>query len=182
MAWQAYFGSPYFKIIKFDPKSTRGWLKKIVMFGQDFIPFDHKWMFLSIIKIWKWFWFLWALNIILNNFYLQIKSVGTRRLFKIVKVSSKHFLDLGARVWNFKEVYLAHLLVFLSDSKNILLLKCLLANHFKSFKEFSCGRNLTMKKDYKSSRWTPNFRCVTSNDYNLVNFYHLELTLFPKWS
>ena len=40
--------------------------------------------------------------------------------------SSKHFLDLGARVLNFKEVYLAHLLVFLSDYKNILLQKGLL--------------------------------------------------------
>ena len=66
--------------------------------------------------------------------------------------SSKHFLDLGARVLNFKEVYLAHILVFLSDSKDILLFKGLLTNHFKSFKDFSCGRNLMMKKDYKSSR------------------------------
>ena len=96
--------------------------------------------------------------------------------------SSEHFLDLGVRVLNIKEVYLAHILVFLSDSKNILLLKGLLTNHIKSFKEFSCVRNLMMKKDYKSSRWTPNFSYVTSNDHNLVNFYHLEPTLIPQWS
>ena len=35
--------------------------------------------------------------------------------------SSKHFLDVGARVLNFKEAYLTHLLVFLSDSKDMLL-------------------------------------------------------------
>ena len=96
--------------------------------------------------------------------------------------SSKHFLDLGARVLNFKGVYLYHLLVFLNYSKDILLFKGLSINHFKSSKEFSCGRNLMMKKDYKSSRWIPNFPCVTSNDHNLVNFYHLEPNHFPKWS
>ena len=51
--------------------------------------------------------------------------------------SSKHFLDLGTRVLNFKEVFLAHILVFLGDSKDILLLKGLLINHFKSSREFS---------------------------------------------
>ena len=66
--------------------------------------------------------------------------------------STKHSLDLEARVLDFKEAYLAHLLVFLSDSKNILLFKELPTNHFKSSKEFSCGRNLVKKKDYKSSR------------------------------
>ena len=48
------------------------------------------------------------------------KSVGTRRLFKIVKVPQSIFLDLGARVLNLKEVYLSHLLVFLNYSKDIL--------------------------------------------------------------
>ena len=96
--------------------------------------------------------------------------------------SSKHFLDLGARVLNLKEVYLAHILVFFSDSKSILLFKWLLTNHFKSFKELSRGRDSMRKKDYKSSRWIPNFPCVTSNDHNLVNFYHLEPILFPKLS
>ena len=38
------------------------------------------------------------------------------------------------------------------------------------------------KKDYKSSRWIPNFPCVTSNDYNLVTFYHIKPNFFPKWS
>ena len=37
--------------------------------------------------------------------------------------STKHSLDLEARVLDFKGAYLAHLLVFLSDSKDILLLK-----------------------------------------------------------
>ena len=71
--------------------------------------------------------------------------------------SSKHSLDLEARVLDFKGAYLAHLLVFLSDSKNILLFKELPTNHFKSSKEFSCGRNLVKKKDYKSSKSTPQF-------------------------
>ena len=96
--------------------------------------------------------------------------------------SSKHVLDLGARVLNFKEVYLSHLLVFLSDYKDIFLFKGLSINHFKSLKEFPWGRGLMRKKDYKSSRWTPNFPCVTSNDHNLVNLYHLEPTFFPQWS
>ena len=65
--------------------------------------------------------------------------------------STKHSLDLEARVLNFKGAYLAHLLVFLSDSKDTFLLKELPTNHFKSSKEFSCGRNLVKKKDYKSS-------------------------------
>ena len=157
----------------------KGLIEEVVMVGQGLVPIGHKCTFLSILKMRKWFWFLWVLIIILNNLYLQIICIGTRSLFKIVKVPQGIFLDLGARVLNFKEVYLAHILVFLSDSKNILLFKGLLTNHFKSFKEFSCGRNLMMKKDYKSSRWTPNFSCVTSNDYNLVNFNHHEPTLFP---
>ena len=66
--------------------------------------------------------------------------------------SSRHFLDLGARVVNFKEAYLSHLLVFLSDYKEILIFKWLLTNHFKGLKEILCVRNLMMKKDYKSSR------------------------------
>ena len=71
--------------------------------------------------------------------------------------STKHSLDLEARVLDFRGAYLAHLLVFLSDSKNILLFNELPTNHFKSSKEFSCGRNLVKKKDYKSSRWIHNF-------------------------
>ena len=71
--------------------------------------------------------------------------------------STKHSLELEARVLDFKGAYLAHLLVFLSDSKNILLFKELPTNHFKSSKEFSCGRNLVKKKDYKSFRWIPHF-------------------------
>ena len=66
--------------------------------------------------------------------------------------STKHSLDLEARVLDFKGTYLAHLLVFLSDSKKILLFKDLPTNNFKISKEFSCGRNLVKKKDYKSSR------------------------------
>ena len=149
------------------------------MLGQGFVPIGHKCIFLSIIKIWKCLWLLWFLIIILNNLYLQRICVGTRSLFKIVKVPQGIFLDLGARVLNFKKVYLAHLFVFLSDSKSILLLKWLLTNHFKSLKEFSCGRNLMMEKYYKSSIWIPHFSYVTSSGHNLVNFYHLEPTLFP---
>ena len=102
-----------------------------------------------------------------------------KKFVQTCQSSSKHSLDLEARVLNFKGSYLAHFLVFLSDSKYILLFKGLLTNNFKSFKEFSCGRNLMMKNDYKSSRWTPKFPCVTSNDHNLVNFYHLESIIFP---
>ena len=71
---------------------------------------------------------------------------------KLSKFLKAFFLDPGARVLNFKEAYLAHLLVFSSDSKYIILLKGLSPNHFKSFKEILCGRSLMMKKDYKSSR------------------------------
>ena len=84
-----------------------------------------------------------------------------------------------SKVLNFKGIYLAHLLVFLSDSKDIFLFKGLSTNHFKSFKELSWGRDLMRKKDYKSSRWVLNFPCVTLNDHKLVNFYHLEPILFP---
>ena len=180
MAWQGYFGSPRFKVIKFDPKKVQGvdW-KKIVMFGQDFVPFGHKCIFLSTLKIWKWLWLLLFLIIILNNFYLQSICFGTRSLFKIVKVPQGMFLNLGARVLSFKGEYLAHLLVFFSDSKDIILLKGLSTNNFKGFKEFSWGRDFMRKKYYKSSRWIPNFSCVTSNDHNLVNFYHLEPIIFP---
>ena len=66
--------------------------------------------------------------------------------------STKHSLDLEARVLDFKGAYLAHLVVFLSGPKNILLFKELPTNNFKSSKEFSCGKNLVKKKDYKSSR------------------------------
>ena len=38
------------------------------------------------------------------------------------------------------------------------------------------------KKDYKSFKWTPNFSCVTPNDHNMVNFYHIEPINFPQWS
>ena len=96
--------------------------------------------------------------------------------------STKHSLDLEARVLDFKGEYIAHLLVFLSDYKNILLFKELPTNHFKISKEFSYGRNLVKKKDYKSSRWIPNFPYVTSNGHNLVNFYHLEPIIFSWWS
>ena len=66
--------------------------------------------------------------------------------------SSKHFLELGARVLNFKEVYLAHILVFLSDYKEMLLFKVVSTNHFNSFKKLLCGRCLMMKEDYKSHK------------------------------
>ena len=52
---------------------------------------------------------------------------------------------------DFKGVYHAHLLIFLSD-----------------FKEIVCGRNLMMKKDYKFSRWTLKFHDVTWNEHNLI--------------
>ena len=65
---------------------------------------------------------------------------------------TKHSLDLEARVLAFKGAYLAHMLVLLSDYKNSLLFKERPTNHFKSFKNFSCGRNLVKKKDYKSPR------------------------------
>ena len=106
----------------------KGMIGEVVMVGQDFIPFGHKFIFLSIFKIWKWFWWLWVLVIILNNLYLQIIGIGTRSLFKIVKVPQGIFLDLGARVLNFREAYFAHILVFLSDSKNMLLFKWLSIN------------------------------------------------------
>ena len=51
----------------------------------------------------------------------------------------------------------------------------------KISKEFSWGRNLVKKKDYKSSRWIPHFSYVISNCHNLVNFYHLEPILFSWW-
>ena len=66
--------------------------------------------------------------------------------------STKHSLDLEARVLDFRGEYLSHILVFFSDSKYILLFKELSKNHFKSSKESSCGRNLVKKKGYKSSR------------------------------
>ena len=47
--------------------------------------------------------------------------------------STKHSLDLEARVLEFKGAYIAHLLVFLSDSKYILLFKGSLTNHFQKF-------------------------------------------------
>ena len=75
-----------------------------------------------------------------------------KKFVQACQISSKHFLDLGARVLNFKGVYLAHLLVFLSDSKDILLFKGLSTNHFKSFKKLLCVRFLMIEKDYKYSR------------------------------
>ena len=117
-----------------------------------------------------------------QQFLFTKEEYWHKKCVQTCQSSTKHSLDLEARVLNFKGAYLAHLLVFLSDSKDIILFKGLLTNHFKSSKEFSCGRNLMRKKDYKSSRWIPNFPCVTSNDHNLVNFYHLEPIIFPKWS
>ena len=80
------------------------------------------------------------------------KEYWYKKFVQTCQSSSRHSLDLEARVLNFKGVYIAHLLVFLSDSKYILLFNGLSTNHFKSSKEFSCGRNLVKKKDYKSSR------------------------------
>ena len=94
--------------------------------------------------VWNWFWWLRVLIIILNKFYSQRKNIGTKSLFKLGKVPQGMLLNLGVRVLDLKGVYLAHLLVFLSDSKDIILFKGLLTNHFKSSKEFSCGRNLMM--------------------------------------
>ena len=71
---------------------------------------------------------------------------------QIWQSSTKHSLDLEARVLDSRGACVAHLLIFLSDSKIILLFKEFPTNHFKSSKEFSCGNNLVKKKDYKSSR------------------------------
>ena len=162
-------------------KSTRGWLKN-----------SH---------VWTRFYSIWSqVHISLNYQDMEVVLVAMSSHFhpqqllfikhlywykKVVQnfqVSSKHFLDLGSRVLNFKEVHLSHLLVFLSDSKDIILFKGLSTNNFKSYKEFSCGRNLVKKKDYKSSKWIPNFPYVTSNGHNMVNCYHFEPILFPWWS
>ena len=101
----------------------KGLIREVVMLGQGFVPIGHKCIFPSILKIWKWLWLLWILIIILNNLYLQSICVGTRSFFKIFKVPQGMFLDLGARVFNFKGLYLAHLLVFLIYSKEILIFK-----------------------------------------------------------
>ena len=115
----------------------------------------------------------------------QLLITWKKYLFKKVdqnwKGFPRHFVSLGARVLNFKGVYLAHIFVFLSDYKNMLLFKLLSINHFKSFKKILYGGYLMMKKDYKSSRWTINFHYMISKDHNLVNFYVLEPILFPHW-
>ena len=136
MAWKGYLGSLHFQFIKIWSKKYKGVDWKIVMVWQGLVPIGHKFIFLSIINIWKWLWLLWVLIIILNNLYLQSICFGTRSFFKIVKVPQGMFLNLGARVLNSKGVYLAHLLVFLSDSKDMLLFKELSTNHFKFFKKF----------------------------------------------
>ena len=100
----------------------KGLIGKVVMFGQDLVPIGHKSIFLSNFKIWKWFWWLRVLYhpqqlIFTKQEYWHKKFVQT------CQSSSKHSLDLEARVLNFKGAYLAHLLVFFSDSKDILLFK-----------------------------------------------------------
>ena len=180
MAWQGHFGSPHFKVIKIhskvqgvDWRSCHVWTRPCSHWSQVHISLNSQDMEVVVVAM--------------SSYYHPQQLLFTKHLCWYKKFvqncqsSSKHFLDLGARVLNFKEVYLAHLLVFLSDSKNILLFKELPTNLFKSSKEFSCGRNLVKKKDYKSPRWIPNFPYVTSNGHNLVNFYHLEPFLFSWW-
>ena len=178
LAWQGCFGSSHFKVIRFDSKvqgvdwrSCHGWTRPCSHWSQVHISLNSQDMEVVLVAM--------SSHYHPQQLLFTKQECWYKKVVQNCQSSSKHFLDLGARVLNFKEVYLAHLLVFLSDSKYILLFKGLSTNHFKSSKEFSCGRNLMMKKDYKSSRWTPNFPCVTSNDHNLVNFYHLEPIIFP---
>ena len=115
----------------------KGLIEEVVMFGQGFVPIR------SQVHIFLKSQGMEVVLVSMSSHYHPQQLLFTKqkcwykKFVQNCQSSSKHFLDLGARVLNFKEVYLAHLLVFLSDSKNILLLKCLLANHFKSFKEFS---------------------------------------------
>ena len=150
MEWQGYFGSPHFKVIKFDSKAQ----------GIDWRS-CHVWT--RICSHWSQMNTLNSQDmevvlVAMNSHFHPQQLLFTKHLCWYKKFvqncqsSSKHFLDLGARVLNFKEVYLAHILVFLSDSRDILILKGLLKYHFKISKEILCVRNLIMKKDYKSSR------------------------------
>ena len=105
-----------------------------------------------------------------------------KKFVQIWQSSTKHSLDLEARVLDFKRSYLSHLLVFLSDSKDVLLLKQLSTNQFKIFKTILCVRCLMMKKYYKSSRQAIKFPYMTSKDHNLVNFHLFKLILFSQQS
>ena len=156
LAWQGCFCSSHFKVIIFDSKvqgvdwrSCHVWTRFCSNWSQEHISL--KFQDMEVVFVAK------------SSHYHPQQLLFTKQEYWYKKFvqncqsSSKHFLDLEARVLNFKGVYLAHLLVFLSDSKYIFLFKELPINHFKSSKEFSCGRNLVKRKDYKSSRWIPHF-------------------------
>ena len=67
----------------------KGLIEEVVMVGQGLVPIGHKCIFLSILKIWK---------VSMSSYYHPQKllstkqSVGTRRVFKIVKVPQSIFL------------------------------------------------------------------------------------------
>ena len=103
------------KLSRLIPK-YKGLIEEVVMVGEGLVPIGHKFIFLSIIKILKW------VVVAMSSHYHPQQLIFTKHLFwyKFVQNCqsfSKHFLDLGVRVLNFKGVYRAHLLVFLSDSK-----------------------------------------------------------------
>ena len=151
LAWQVCFGSSHFKVIRFDSKvqgvdwrSCHVWTRPCSYWSQEHISLKFQDMEVVLVAM--------SPHYHPQQLLFTKKEYWHKKFVQTCQSSSRHSLDLEARVLNFKGVYLAHLLVFLSDSKDIILFKGLSTNHFKSSKEFSCGRNLVKKKDYKSPR------------------------------
>ena len=124
LAWQGCFGSSHFKVIRFDSKvqgvdwrSYHVWTRPCSYWSQEHISLKFQDMEVVLVDM--------------NPHYHPQQLLFTKKEYwykKIVqtcKSSPRHSLDLEARVLNFKGVYLAYLLVFLSDSKDIFLFKVL---------------------------------------------------------
>ena len=127
------YHSRYLKVIKIDPKiqrvkgrSCHDWTRSCSYWSQEHISLKFQDMEVVLVAMSP------------HNHPQQLlftkKEYWHKKFVQTCQSSSKHFLDLGARVLNFKGVYLAHILVFLNDSNDILLLKGLSTNHFKSSK------------------------------------------------
>ena len=159
--WKKWNGKIYFGFITFqsyqidskvqwvDGRSCHDWTRSCSCWSQEQISLKFQYMEVVLVAM--------SPHHHPQQLLFTNKEYWDKKFVQTCQSSSKHSLDLEARVLNFKGAYLAHLLVFLSDSKDILLLKGLSTNHFKNSKYFSCGRNLVKKKDYKSSRWIHNF-------------------------
>ena len=110
LPWKSCFVSSHFKVIRFDSKVQ----------GVDW----------RSCHVWTRPCSYWSKEHISQQLLFTKQEYWYKKFVQTCQSSSRHSLDLEARVLNLKGVYLAHRLVFLSDSKGILLFKGLSTNHF----------------------------------------------------